>query len=98
MSKHWAQKSRQSEHNKAGPWSTIKPARPTEKRTEEQQMRSAIVRFITACSLAAAIALTPRIESAAIAAEPIVFGLVDEVTGPQAEAGVLQVQGAKLAV
>ena len=61
-------------------------------------MRSAIVRFIAACSLAAAIALTPWIESAAVAAEPIVFGLVDEVTGPQAEAGVLTAQGAKLAV
>ncbi|MEK6211440.1 MAG: ABC transporter substrate-binding protein [Pseudomonadota bacterium] len=61
-------------------------------------MRSAIVKFIAASSLAAAIALTPWIESAAVAAEPIVFGLVDEVTGPQAEAGVLQVQGAKLAV
>jgi branched-chain amino acid transport system substrate-binding protein len=61
-------------------------------------MRSAIVKFIAACSLAAAIPLTPWMESAAVAAEPIVFGLVDEVTGPQAEAGVLQVQGAKLAV
>ena len=61
-------------------------------------MRSAIVRFISACSLAAAIALTPWMESAAVAAEPIVFGLVDEVTGPQAEAGLLQAQGAKLAV
>ena len=61
-------------------------------------MRNAIVRSIAACSLAAAIALTPWMESAAVAADPIVFGLVDEVTGPQAEAGVLQVQGAKLAV
>ena len=60
-------------------------------------MRRAIGRSIAACSLAAAIALTPWMESA-VAAEPIVFGLVDEVTGPQAEAGVLQVQGAKLAV
>ncbi len=55
-------------------------------------MKTALVRFIAACSLAAAF-LAP-----AFAAEPIVFGLVDEVTGPQAEAGVLQVQGAKLAV
>src|SRR5712671_3007408 len=55
-------------------------------------MKTAIVRVIAACSLAAA-GLLP-----AIAADPIVFGLVDEVTGPQAEAGLLQVQGAKLAV
>src|SRR5882672_11601579 len=55
-------------------------------------MKTALVRFIAACSLAA-VFLTP-----AFAAEPIVFGLVDEVTGAQAEAGVLQVQGAKLAV
>ena len=32
------------------------------------------------------------------AAEPIRIGLVDEVTGPQAEAGVLTMHGAKLAV
>jgi branched-chain amino acid transport system substrate-binding protein len=32
------------------------------------------------------------------AADPIVIGLVDEVTGPQAEAGVLTAYGAKLAV
>ncbi|HWA12926.1 MAG TPA: ABC transporter substrate-binding protein [Burkholderiales bacterium] len=32
------------------------------------------------------------------AADPIVVGLVDEVTGPQAEAGVLTAQGARLAV
>lgn len=31
------------------------------------------------------------------AADPIVFGLVDEVTGPQAEAGVLTAYGARLA-
>jgi branched-chain amino acid transport system substrate-binding protein len=31
------------------------------------------------------------------AAEPIVFGLVDEVTGPQAEAGVYTLNGARLA-
>ncbi|HEX7813466.1 MAG TPA: ABC transporter substrate-binding protein [Burkholderiales bacterium] len=35
---------------------------------------------------------------AAPAADPIVIGLVDEVTGPQAEAGVLTANGAKLAV
>ena len=35
--------------------------------------------------------------ASASAADPIVFGLVDEVTGPQAEAGVLTAQGAKLA-
>jgi len=50
------------------------------------------VRLFAACSLAA-VFLAP-----AMAAEPIVFGLVDEVTGPQAEAGLLQAQGAKLAV
>ena len=32
------------------------------------------------------------------AADPIVFGLVDEVTGPQAEAGVLTANGARLAM
>ena len=55
-------------------------------------MKTALVRFIAACSLAALLG------SPAFAAEPIVFGLVDEVTGPQAEAGVLTAQGAKLAV
>jgi branched-chain amino acid transport system substrate-binding protein len=55
-------------------------------------MKTALVRVIAACSLAAAI-LTP-----ALAAEPIVFGLVDEVTGPQAEAGLLTAQGVKLAI
>jgi branched-chain amino acid transport system substrate-binding protein len=55
-------------------------------------MKTAIVRFVAACSLTAAV-MAP-----AFAAEPIVFGLVDEVTGPQAEAGLLQAQGAKLAV
>jgi hypothetical protein len=72
--------------------------RSTKKRTEEQQMKTAIVRLIAACSLAASVAPTPWIESVAVAAEPIVFGLVDEVTGPQAEAGVLTAQGAKLAI
>ncbi len=55
-------------------------------------MKTAIVRFIAACSLAAAF-LMP-----AFAAGPIVFGLVDEVTGPQAEAGLLTAQGVKLAI
>ena len=55
-------------------------------------MKTTIVRFLAACSLAVA-AMSP-----VFAAEPIVFGLVDEVTGPQAEAGLLTAQGAKLAV
>jgi branched-chain amino acid transport system substrate-binding protein len=55
-------------------------------------MKTALVGFVAACSLAAAF-LTP-----AIAAEPIVFGLVDEVTGPQAEAGLLTAQGVKIAI
>jgi branched-chain amino acid transport system substrate-binding protein len=55
-------------------------------------MKTAIVRLLAACSLAASMVST------ALAAEPIVFGLVDEVTGPQAEAGVLTAQGAKLAI
>ena len=61
-------------------------------------MKTAIFRLIAACSLAASFAPTPWMESLAVAAEPIVFGLVDEVTGPQAEAGVLTAQGAKLAI
>ncbi|MBI3530379.1 MAG: ABC transporter substrate-binding protein [Betaproteobacteria bacterium] len=55
-------------------------------------MKTAIFRFIAACSLAASMV------SPIVAAEPIVFGLVDEVTGPQAEAGVLTAQGVKLAI
>jgi hypothetical protein len=55
-------------------------------------MKTALTRVIAACSLAAAF-LTP-----AVAADPIVFGLVDEVTGPQAEAGLLTAQGVKLAI
>jgi branched-chain amino acid transport system substrate-binding protein len=55
-------------------------------------MKTALGRFVAACSLAAAV-LAP-----AYAAEPIVFGLVDEVTGPQAEAGLLTAQGVKLAI
>ena len=61
-------------------------------------MKTAIFRFIAALSLVAATAPIAWMESVAVAAEPIVFGLVDEVTGPQAEAGLLQAQGAKLAV
>jgi branched-chain amino acid transport system substrate-binding protein len=74
------------EHNKAGRIQADK------KQTEEQQMKTAIFRFIAACSLAASI-MAP-----AVAAEPIVFGLVDEVTGPQAEAGLLTAQGVKIAI
>jgi branched-chain amino acid transport system substrate-binding protein len=74
------------EHNKAGRIQADK------KRTEEQQMKTALVRFVAACSLAASI-MAP-----AVAAEPIVFGLVDEVTGPQAEAGLLTAQGVKIAI
>src|SRR5260221_12696083 len=55
-------------------------------------MKTALTRVIAACSLAAAI-MTP-----AFAAESILFGLVDEVTGPQAEAGLLTAQGVKLAI
>ena len=55
-------------------------------------MKTAIVRLIAACSLVAAF-LAP-----AFSADPIVFGLVDEVTGPQAEAGLLTAQGVKLAI
>ena len=55
-------------------------------------MKTALVRFIAACSLGASI-IAP-----AVAAGPIVFGLVDEVTGPQAEAGLLTAQGVKLAI
>jgi branched-chain amino acid transport system substrate-binding protein len=75
------------EHNEAG-----RITGRQKKRTEEQQMKTALVRFIAACSLAASI-MAP-----AVAAEPIVFGLVDEVTGPQAEAGLLTAQGVKLAI
>jgi branched-chain amino acid transport system substrate-binding protein len=44
------------------------------------------------------LALTVTIAATARAAEPIYLGLVDEVTGPQAEAGVLTMNGVKLAV
>ncbi len=55
-------------------------------------MKTAIFRFIAACALAAS-NVAP-----ALSADPIVFGLVDEVTGPQAEAGLLTAQGVKLAI
>ena len=55
-------------------------------------MKTLFGRILAACALAATIAMP------ALAADPIVFGLVDEVTGPQAEAGVLTAQGAKLAI
>jgi len=54
-------------------------------------MKNAIARLLAAFSLAAT-ALAPA------AAAPIVLGLVDEITGPQAEAGVLTAQGTKLAI
>lgn len=44
---------------------------------------------------AAALAMT---SSSALAADPIVIGMVTEATGPNAEAGLYQVNGAKLAV
>ena len=43
-------------------------------------------------------ALTFAIVVPVPAAEPITIGLVDEVTGPQAEAGVLTMRGVKLAI
>jgi len=55
-------------HNKAG---RSQADKKTKRR--QQQMKTAIVRLIAACSLAAAFI------SPAVAAEPIVFGLVDEV-------------------
>lgn len=45
----------------------------------------------------AAILAGMALAAAVQAAEPIRFGLVDETTGPQAEAGVLTVNGARLA-
>src|SRR5260221_7702127 len=74
--------------------SKMKPPgyKPQKNERRRQQMKIAIVRVIAACSLAASIV------SPAVSAEPIVFGLVDEVTGPQAEAGVLTAQGTKLAI
>lgn len=55
-------------------------------------MKTALVRFLAAGTLSLSIAMP------GFAAEPILLGLVDEVTGPQAEAGVLTAQGVKLAV
>ena len=54
-------------------------------------MRKAIVGFLAFWVVAMAAAAPTA------AAEPIVFGLVDEVTGPQAEAGMLTAYGARLA-
>ena len=52
-------------------------------------------RFSTSFVASFVIALSTA--ASAGAADPIVFGLVDEVTGPQAEAGVLTAHGARLA-
>lgn len=52
---------------------------------------SRIIRGLLSAALLAVSAI-------AYGAEPIRIGLVDEVTGPQAEAGVLTIHGAKLAV
>ena len=54
-------------------------------------MRKAIVGFLAFWVVAMAAA------APAGAAEPIVFGLVDEVTGPQAEGGRFTVNGLTLA-
>jgi branched-chain amino acid transport system substrate-binding protein len=54
-------------------------------------MRNAIVVFLASCVIVLATVAPAR------AADPIVFGLVDEVTGPQAEAGMLTAYGARLA-
>ena len=45
-----------------------------------------------------ALALALAVPFAAQAADPITLGLVDEVTGPQAEAGVLTMNGVRLAI
>ncbi|MEO8629690.1 MAG: ABC transporter substrate-binding protein, partial [Betaproteobacteria bacterium] len=45
-----------------------------------------------------ALALVLAMPFAASAADPITLGLVDEVTGPQAEAGVLTMNGVRLAI
>jgi branched-chain amino acid transport system substrate-binding protein len=66
-------------------------AEKTNKR-RRQQMKAALFKLVAACTLAATFAFP------ALGIEPIVFGLVDEVTGPQAEAGLLTAQGVKLAV
>jgi branched-chain amino acid transport system substrate-binding protein len=55
-------------------------------------MKTLSGRILAACVLALSAVLPGQ------AADPIVFGLVDEVTGPQAEAGVLIAQGTKLAI
>jgi len=53
---------------------------------------NAFLRALTALLFGIAMAASAR------AAEPIYIGLVDEVTGPQAEAGILTMNGVKLAV
>jgi branched-chain amino acid transport system substrate-binding protein len=53
-------------------------------------MRALCIRVLAVLALGCA---TPG-----FAADPILIGLVDEVTGPQAEAGVLTAQGTRLAV
>lgn len=49
-------------------------------------------------ALVAAAAVAVAVAGAAFAADPVRVGLVDETTGPQAEAGVLTLNGARLAV
>jgi branched-chain amino acid transport system substrate-binding protein len=51
-----------------------------------------LARMLVASVLVCAAAIAAR------AAEPITIGVVDEMTGPQAEAGVLVLHGARLAV
>jgi branched-chain amino acid transport system substrate-binding protein len=51
-----------------------------------------IISAVAACALGAALALPVQ------AADPIRLGLVDELTGPQAEAGILTMKGVRLAL
>jgi branched-chain amino acid transport system substrate-binding protein len=51
-----------------------------------------ITRAVAACALGATLALPVQ------AADPIRLGLVDELTGPQAEAGILTMKGVRLAL
>jgi branched-chain amino acid transport system substrate-binding protein len=51
-----------------------------------------ITRAVAACALGATLALPVQ------AAEPIRLGIVDELTGPQAEAGILTMKGVRLAL
>ena len=46
----------------------------------------------------ATIITSAALAGSALAADPIRVGLVDEVTGPQAEAGVLTMHGVRLAI